>query len=274
MISILLLSNISYSKDMQKIVFSEWDKPEINIFYNLPAQITENTKVIFVIHGNSRNADGYLNVWMKLARKHDVFLVAPEFNRSDFPSYNTLMMSTSNGRIRENKDLYLHNSIDLFFDYFINKFDLKADKYIIYGHSGGSQFVHRYLLMSDNPKVDKAVAANAGWYTFLRGAPFPYGIKNPPIELSSNHIRRFLNTEIHILIGSRDVDIDSSVNQSDGANAQGRNRFQRATNFFQHTESVVRENDLKFNWKLKIINGAAHSNSKMSRAAAEILLSN
>ncbi len=272
--SILLLSNISYSKDIQKIVFSEWDKPEINIFYNLPAQITENTKVIFVIHGNSRNADGYLNVWIKLARKHNVLLVAPEFNRSNFPSYNTLMMSTSNGRIRENKDLYLHNSIDLFFDYFINKFDLKADKYTIYGHSGGSQFVHRYLLLSDNPKVDKAVAANAGWYTFLHGASFPYGIKNPPIELTSGHIRRFLSTEIHVLIGSKDIDVDSSLNQSDGANAQGRNRFQRATNFFQHTESVVSENDLKFNWKFKIIKGAAHSNSKMSRAAAEILLSN
>ena len=75
---------------MQKIVFSEWDKPEINIFYNLPDQITDNTKVIFVIHGNSRNADGYLNVWMKLARKHNVLLIAPEFNRPSFPSYNTL----------------------------------------------------------------------------------------------------------------------------------------------------------------------------------------
>ena len=97
-ISILLLSNITYSKDMEKIVFSEWDKPKINIFYNLPAQITENTKVLFIIHGNSRNADGYLKVWMKLARKHNVLLVAPEFNRSSFPSYNTLMMSTSDGR--------------------------------------------------------------------------------------------------------------------------------------------------------------------------------
>ena len=70
-ISILLLSNVTYSKDMEKIVFSEWDKPNIDIFYSLPAQITKNTKVIFVIHGNSRNADGYLNVWMKLARKNN-----------------------------------------------------------------------------------------------------------------------------------------------------------------------------------------------------------
>ena len=271
-ISFLLVSNTIHSKDMEKLVFSEWNKPEINIFYKLPNKITENTKIIFVIHGNSRNADGYLNVWMKLANKHNVLLIAPEFNRSSFPSYNTLMMSTSSGRIRENKDLYLNNSIDLFFEHFNEKFGLEARNYMIYGHSGGSQFVHRYLLLSDNPKASKAVAANAGWYTFLHGAPYPYGIKNPPIELTSAHIRRFLNTEIHILIGSEDVKVDSSVNQSDGANAQGRNRFQRAKNFFNVTTDIVEENNLDFKWKYQIVNGAAHSNSKMSKAAVKILL--
>lgn len=268
----MLVSSIIHSNGMEKMVFSEWNKPEINIFYKLPNKITENTKIIFVIHGNSRNADGYLNVWMKLANKHNVLLIAPEFNRSSFPSYNTLMMSTSSGRIRENKDLYLNNSIDLFFEHFNEKFGLEARNYMIYGHSGGSQFVHRYLLLSDNPKASKAVAANAGWYTFLHGAPYPYGIKNPPIELTSAHIRRFLNTEIHILIGSEDVKVDSSVNQSDGANAQGRNRFQRAKNFFNVTTDIVEENNLDFKWKYQIVNGAAHSNSKMSKAAAKILL--
>ena len=271
-ISFLLVSSIIHSKGMEKLVFSEWNKPEINIFYKLPNKITENTKIIFVIHGNSRNADGYLNVWMKLANKHNVLLIAPEFNRPSFPSYNTLMMSTSSGRIRENKDLYLNNSIDLFFEHFNEKFGLEAQDYMIYGHSGGSQFVHRYLLLSDNPKASKAVAANAGWYTFLHGAPYPYGIKNPPIELTSAHIRKFLNTEIHILIGSEDVKVDSSVNQSDGANAQGRNRFQRANNFFNVATDIVEENNLDFKWKYQIVNGAAHSNSKMSKAAAKILL--
>ena len=271
-ISFLLVSSIIHSNGMEKMVFSEWNKPEINIFYKLPNKITENTKIIFVIHGNSRNADGYLNVWMKLANKHNVLLIAPEFNRSSFPSYNTLMMSTSSGRIRENKNLYLNNSIDLFFEHFNEKFGLEARNYMIYGHSGGSQFVHRYLLLSDNPKASKAVAANAGWYTFLHGASYPYGIKNPPIELTSAHIRRFLNTEIHILIGSEDVKVDSSVNQSDGANAQGRNRFQRANNFFNVATDIVEENNLDFKWKYQIVNGAAHSNSKMSKAAAKILL--
>ena len=271
-ILIFILSSYLKSNNIEKITFYDWDKPEINIFYKLPKIITENTKVIFIIHGNSRNADGYLDVWTKLAEEYNVLLIAPEFNRANFPSYNTLMMATSSGKIRENQNLYLHNSIDILFDLFIDKYDLDVDQYMLYGHSGGSQFVHRYLLFSDNPRISNAVAANAGWYTFLNGASFPYGLNNPPIKLTSDHVRSFLAMELHILIGSEDVDIDSSVNQSDGANAQGKNRFHRANNFFSTTKRIVEENNLVFNWKFKIIKGAAHSNTKMSKPAAVILL--
>jgi hypothetical protein len=58
---------------------------------------------------------------------------------------------------------------------------LKLDHagYDMYGHSAGAQFVHRYLQFYDSPKVKKAVAANAGWYTFPNEAiNYPYGIKS------------------------------------------------------------------------------------------------
>ena len=75
-----------------------------------------------------------------------------------------------------------------------------------------------------------------------------------------------------MLIGSADTDITSSVNQSKGANNQGLNRFQRANNFFNYTKMIVDQNNLEFNWSFQIVKGVAHSNTKMSRAAAEILL--
>ena len=53
-ISFLLVSSIIHSNGMEKMVFSEWNKPEINIFYKLPNKITENTKIIFVIHATLR----------------------------------------------------------------------------------------------------------------------------------------------------------------------------------------------------------------------------
>ena len=80
--------------------------------------------------------------------------------------------------------------------------------------------------------------------------------------------------DLHVLIGSADTEITSSVNQSKGANNQGLNRFQRANNFYNYTERIVKQNNLEFNWSFQIVKGVAHSNSRMSKAAAEIILTN
>ena len=265
-----MLSLSTFGSNIEKFTFDNWTKPDLGIFYHLPETVDENTKILFIIHGNTRNADDYLKVWKKLTEGENVALFAPHFTRNSFISFNTLQMSTSNGVIRPDKNLYLNNSIDTLFEFIKSKFNLKANSYDIYGHSAGAQFVHRYLLMSKDPKVNIAVAANAGWYTFLNGANFPYGVKNPPIILSDSNVKVFLGTNLHILIGSNDIDVNSSVNKSDGAQKQGLNRLQRAKNFFDYTSIIVEQNDLVFNWKYQLVPGAPHSNKVMSRAAVRI----
>ncbi len=267
---LIFISFLQYGMKLDKFTYKTWSKPNLDVYYHLPDVIDEDTEVIFIIHGNSRNADNYLETWIDRADDKNVALFAPHFKRSQFPSFNTLQMSTSKGVIRENRTLYLNNSIDELFVHIKSLFGLNDKKYNIYGHSAGAQFVHRYLLTSDSPAVDIAIAANAGWYTFLNGANFPYGIKNPPVSLNDSNVKKFLKTNLHILIGSKDTDIDSSVNQSEGAQKQGFNRFQRANNFFEYTESITQQNNLEFNWEFQIVPGVAHSNSKMSRAAALI----
>ena len=268
--ALIMLSLSTFGSSLEKFTFDNWTKPDLDIFYHLPETVDENTKILFIIHGNSRNADDYLKVWRKLTEDENVALFAPHFTRNSFISFNTLQMSTSNGVIRSDKNLYLNNSIDTLFEFIKSKFNLKANSYDIYGHSAGAQFVHRYLLMSEDPKVNIAVAANAGWYTFLNGANFPYGVKNPPIVLSDSNVKVFLGTNLHILIGSNDIDVNSSVNKSDGAQKQGLNRLQRAKNFFDYTSLIVEQNDLNFNWKYQLVPGAPHSNKVMSRAAVRI----
>lgn len=266
----IIFSLSIFGSALEKFTFDNWGKPDLDVFYHLPDTIDENTNILFIIHGNSRNPDDYLKTWKKLTKAKNVALFAPHFKRNLFVSFNTLQMSTSNGDIRSNSDLYLNNSIDILFEYVKSKFDLKTPKYDIYGHSAGAQFVHRYLLMSEDPKVNTAVAANAGWYTFLNGANFPYGVKNPPILLRDSNVKKFLSMDLHILIGSNDTDVNSSLNKSDGAQNQGLNRLQRAKNFFEYTEQIVKQNDLEFNWKYQLVPGAPHSNKVMSRAAVLI----
>ncbi|RPG42987.1 MAG: hypothetical protein CBC72_003410 [Gammaproteobacteria bacterium TMED112] len=271
-LTLIFMSFSIYGSSLDKFTFQNWSKPNLDVFYHLPDVIDENTKILFIVHGNSRNADDYLKVWIKLSEGKNVALFAPHFKRNSFISFNTLQMSTSNGVIRANSDLYLNNSIDTLFEFIKSKFNLKSKRYDIYGHSAGAQFVHRYLLMSKDPQVNIAVAANAGWYTFLNGADFPYGVKNTPISLSDNNVKKFLSMDLHILIGSNDIDVNSSINKSNGAQNQGLNRFQRAKNFFEYTESIVEQNNLEFNWQYQVVSGAPHSNKVMSRAAVLILL--
>ena len=260
-----------YAAKLDKFTFTSWNKPDLDVFYHLPKTIDNDTKIFFVIHGNTRNADDYLKTWIRLTKDKNIAIFAPHFKRSLFVRFNTLQMSTSNGKIRTNKDLYLNNSIDTLFEYIKSKFKLTGKLYDIYGHSAGAQFVHRYLLMSDDPKVNIAVAANAGWYTFLNGADFPYGVKNPPISLTDSNVKKFLNTNLYILIGTNDIDINSSINKSEGAQKQGINRLQRAKNFFKYTESIVEQNNLEFKWKYQAVPGAPHSNKVMSKTAVLIL---
>ena len=260
-----------FAAKLDKFTFTSWNKPDLDVFYHLPKIIDNDTKVLFVVHGNTRNADDYLNSWIRLTKDKNIAIFAPHFKRSSFISFNTLQMSTSSGKIRTDTDLYLHNSIDTLFKYIKAKFKLNDKLYDIYGHSAGAQFVHRYLLMSDNPSVNKAVAANAGWYTFLNGADFPYGVKNPPISLTDSNVKKFLSTNLYILIGTNDIDIDSSINKSKGAQKQGINRLQRAKNFFTYTESIVEQNNLEFKWKYQAVPGAPHSNKVMSKAAVLVL---
>ena len=37
----------------------------------------------------------------------------------------------------------------------------------LYGYSKGSEFVQRYLLFSNDTRVDKVAMANSGFYTFV-----------------------------------------------------------------------------------------------------------
>ena len=108
--------------------------------------------------------------------------------------------------------------------------------------------------------------------TFLDGGSFPYGLKEPPIGLTSKNIRDFLSMDLHIHIGSHDVKVTSSLNQSDGAMRQGPNRFKRAINFYQSVSKMTEQNNLNFNWSYKEIRGVDHSNRKMAPSAAAVLI--
>ena len=55
-------------------------------------------------------------------------------------------------------------ALDTIVDAVRDQFSLEAERFHIYGHSAGAQFVHRYILHTGAARVERAVASNAGWY--------------------------------------------------------------------------------------------------------------
>jgi hypothetical protein len=61
----LLFSCEFLSDSVDKVTYASWNKPDVEILYVLPKEVNENTKVLFIIHGYSRDVEKYLNQWIE-----------------------------------------------------------------------------------------------------------------------------------------------------------------------------------------------------------------
>ena len=268
---ILVLPICVNAAEIKQTTFAYWDKPDVEIFYITPEIINKDTKVIFVIHGNSRNAEDYLSAWIPHVTNKNVIVAAPQFRKIDFRYFFLLEMAESSGKVNSNKNEYINNSISLFFNYLKSKFSLSTETYSMFGHSAGAQFTHRYMLLSMDNRISNTVIANAGWYTFITDDEFPYGINNSPINISNEQIKWFMSKKANLLIGSDDIGF-KSVNSSKGANLQGLTRVDRAANYFDSLIMSAESRGYALRWNYRVLERVDHDFKKVTPYAAQILL--
>jgi pimeloyl-ACP methyl ester carboxylesterase len=268
---LLVLPIYVSSSEIKQATFAYWDKPDVEIFYITPEEINEDTKVLFVIHGNSRNAEDYLSAWIPHIKNKNVIVAAPQFNKANFSNFFLLEMAESSGNVNKDKSKYINNSISLFFNYIKSKFSLDIETYSMFGHSAGAQFTHRYMLLSRDKRISNAVVANAGWYTFISNADFPYGIKSSPIIISDEHLRWFMSNKVNLLIGSEDIG-SKSLNSSKGAKLQGITRVDRANSYFNSLITKAEDSNYALRWNYRVLDNVDHDFKKVTPYAASILL--
>ena len=268
---IFFLANNSFSSDYSVVRYSAWEKADVDLLYVLPAEVNTETKVLFIIHGSSRDADRYLSMWLDAEKDKNVILVAPHFKKNAHPYIATLGMASYSGKIIKDQGVWLNDSIAKFYAYFQNKYNLSSEQYLIYGFSGGSQFVHRYLMYGVDKAIEKAAIGSAGWYTFLNNEPFPFGLRNMPIE--RERYEWFLSRQVLFILGAKDNDPNhESLNNSRGARKQGANRFDRGTSYFENIISFSEKNKIPLRWRYKVISNLDHNTTIMSENAIPFLL--
>ena len=221
--------------------------------------------ILFVMHGASRDVERYVRTAAPVAERNDALAIAIHFSEAAYPDSADYTLGET------------HSEIERAFDTVRDRIGGHQGGYYLFGHSAGAQFTHRLMTFVPEPRVLRAVAANAGWYTLPLDGPdpnhtMPYGLTGTPI--SPVKLGHFFAARFTVLLGERDIRTpaaDSSVRGTPEAMAQGAHRLARGQYYFVAAEAAARELGLPFEWRLGIVPRAGHDAAEMMGSAAHFL---
>jgi len=246
------------------------NKP-VQVFYYIPKRDKiEDMRVLFVAHGATRAGKVNLNAWKEFAERDGFVVIAAQFSKEYYHENDYQfggLYSGTNTEELQPQNLWTYNQIEALFDDFLKKTGSKAKTYDIWGHSAGGQFVHRFLLTMPHARVGRAVAANAGSWTFpidgLEAASgkiygWPFSIKNTPFGTREN-LEKYFARDLTISLGTADIRTDTEdFPKHEAAMAEGGTRLERGHNFYNCAKKIALEMGLPFNWKVVEAEGIGH----------------
>lgn len=258
-------------------LFTKWQGPAIKVWAYKPKAYNQNTKVLFVMHGTNRDADRYRDEWADHAEQNNILLIVPQFTQDDFPGANGYNLGNmfavgSDYQSKNKKAQWSYSAIEPLFSFIKKAYQNTQSTYMMYGHSAGSQFVHRFVFFVPEARVSKIISANAGWYTMPNfELDFPYGLKNTTATKAD--ITKALQKPLLILLGEADNDPNHrSLRRAQQAMLQGPHRLARGHTFFAEAQLKAHTQNTIFGWQLATVPNVGHQNGLMSKAAIEYLI--
>lgn len=245
-----------------------------NVHYYFPKNADRNNDpIIFIFPGMNRDASNYLSYWIPIADAKNIMVFSFEFNNYNFPNGNAYQQGyilDDNGNLNP-KNKWTFSLIEPVFDLIKSELNYNYNYYDVFGHSGGGQFVHRFIEFIPNSRVNRAVAANSGWYTMPdTTVTFPYGLNGT--ELSQLDIQNAFNKSLQIHLGINDNNPnDPSLRKTPEANLQGAHRLDRGRYFISKSDSIANTYNFNFNWVKVEVPNVSHSGQQMSIFAANQL---
>jgi len=250
----------------------------VNVFTYRPKSFTANSPIWVVIHGQKRNvaehsAFDYYDVWAPLAEKAGALLLVPEFVEQSWPSswqfqFGNVMTKSLRPVTWEDSGFAV---VEMAFRKAVAMTGSHRQRFSIFGHGGGAQWVQRYVLHSGGRYIERAVAANPGWYMLPDNEfTYPYGLKGTSITPAT--LRGAFATDFVLLLGQGDVQTGGIIRSNKETNAQGRTRFERGHFYFNRAAATAKRMGAKFAWRLREVPGAGHDDADMAPPAAEILM--
>lgn len=243
------------------------------VWYHLPADLAADSPIVIVLHGTSRAARASRDNWVVQAEQYSFVLMTPEFERRHFPDPDYAF-----GRLWQAEPPHARfdwaSSHCAFLDILFEETNLalgwNRPRFTLYGHSAGAAFAHRYVLFAPHERVEQAVFANSGWYTFLDSdAPIPFGIENA--QVPQERLRAFLEKPVTVLVGDRDRSGPYPDWWPEEVHRQGEHRVAKSIAYYEHAKALAESLGVPFGWRWRSVPGVAHENARMIAPAAKLI---
>lgn len=248
----------------------------MTIYTYRPPAASSSSPIWVVLPGARRDAHrnlafDYYDTWRPLAEQYGAILLVPEFTEEKWPGSWAYNMGNVRSRSLQPKPwrqtaFYV---VEEAFRRAAGSLGSHRRKFSIFGHGAGGQFIQHYVLHSGCRMIDRAVAANPGWFMLPDYEfKFPFGLRGAPI--GDDTLRNAFACNLTLLLGTADVNY-ARLRNDPAALAQGRTRYERGLFFYERSRAVAARLGARFNWRLREVPGVGHESARMSPAAAAIL---
>ncbi len=216
--------------------------------------------LLVVVHGVRRRPLELLETFAPLAAAQPCHLLVPWFESPRHADYQRL------GRpgLGQRADLHLIALVQMLGQ----QHAMQHQRMLLFGHSAGAQFVHRFVFAHPE-RVRRYALGAAGWYTLPdEQQEFPLGTRHALPGFPRLSPERFLRVPAQVFVGSRERASGPTLRRDPLLDRiQGVDRLQRATRWAQAMNQAARSRGLAPPVGVRRLPGAAHSFSGLVRRA-------
>jgi alpha-beta hydrolase superfamily lysophospholipase len=239
--------------------------PAVRVWLAVPPCLGAQTRLVVVMHGVRRNAHEYAAEWADWAAHTDHVVAVPQFDREGWGGANGYNLGNVLGKRGESPVLnpvarWSFTVLDEIQARVVRRLGIADERFVLWGHSAGAQFAHRFPLFRPRAKLRAVIVAGCGWFTLPDPElDFPYGTRHPLLDLSRRRLLDWTRRPLVLMRGTQDVTWDPHLRTTPEAEAQGVNRFERAGCMLRRARAL----DPICRWRLVDVPGVDHDHMKM-----------
>jgi poly(3-hydroxybutyrate) depolymerase len=237
-----------------------------------PFACAPETPVLFVQHGVGRNGEAYRDYWMPFVDDANILVIAVEFPEASFPDYLNYHFGNLHAEdgTPNPREAWTYGILPRLFDALRAQGLTARERYGVFGHSAGGQFVHRMLSFGYRDRVALAISANAGTYAMPDlEIPWPFGLGHP--DMTPDALRGVLTFPLTVMAGTADTKTTGRYfPKGPRSLRQGATRYERAHTYVRNGHAAAERLGVRCAWTVIDVPGIGHDGKGMSVAAVPV----